>query len=246
MADGSVTRTEAPKGAAEAQRGTQRAGWRRALTSPLGFFSGFMGTRYESSLEVSAGTNAAKPAEQPPNKSMWARFTGAVGSVKDSVVGAFGSAKKAVEEKGVLGALSDAAGNAWNGVKAAGAWVRDGFVNTTRKIIDAASNALSTVTNFLSKVWTSFTSHSKEVDRRIDEQRRDQERREELRSVAKKDESKHLEDAVLRARAVSQAQEFQAQQGLIDKVTATSPNSQVDNAALERKREREKAQKAPR
>ncbi len=243
MADGSVTRTEAPKGAADAQRGTRRTGWQRALTSPLGFFSGFLNSRYESTFEAS-GT-AGKPAEQP-KKSLWGRFTGAVGSLKDSVVGTLTAARKSVEEKGVLGALSDVAGKAWNNVKAAGQWVADGVVNTAKAIIDTASKVFNSVTSFISKVWTSFSAHQKEVDRRLDEQRRDQERLEERRVVVKQDDSRHLEDTVLRARAISAAQEFQAQQGLIDKVTVTGPNSQIDNAALERKRAREKAQKAPR
>lgn len=242
MAEGTVTRTEAPRGAADAQRGTRQSGWQRALTSPLGFFSGFMGTRYQSTVEVSAAAKTEEPEE--PKKSLWGRFTGAASSLKDSVVGAFTSAKAAVEEKGVVGALGDFAGKAWDGVKAAGRWVVDGVVNTARTVIDAASKALHNVASFISKVWTSFTAHNREVERRIDEQKREQQRQEERRSLAKRDESKHLEDTVQRARSVARAQEFQAEQGLIDKVTATSPGSHIDNAALERKRERERAQKA--
>ena len=161
-------------------------------------------------------------------------------------MGTLTAARKSVEEKGVLGALSDVAGKAWNNVKAAGQWVADGVVNTAKAIIDTASKVFNSVTSFISKVWTSFSAHQKEVDRRLDEQRRDQERLEERRVVVKQDDSRHLEDTVLRARAISAAQEFQAQQGLIFEVTVTGPNSQIDNAALERKRAREKAQKAPR
>lgn len=185
----------------------------------------------------------SEPAEQP-KKSLWGRFTGALTSLKDSVVGAFEAARRAIQEKGVLGALRDLASAAWNGLKAAGNRVVDGIVNATRSLIDAASSALFAVVGFMSKVWTAFTAHNREVDRRIEEQKREQERLEERRLLARRDESRHLEEAVARARATAQAQEFQAQQGLLDKITVTTPNSQLDNAALERKRERERAQRA--
>lgn len=241
MAEGSVTRPEASK-AAEAPHGGLPAGWRRALTLPLGFFSGFAGSRYASSIEVSAAAKAARGGQAAQSqKSLWGRFTGALTSLKDSVIGAFGAVRKAIQEKGVLGAIGDLASAAWNGMKAAGNRIMERIVGTARSLIDTASRALSAIAGFMSKVWTAFTAHNREIERRIDEQKREQERLEERRIEARRDESRHLEEAVARARAVAQAQEFQAQQGLIDKITVTTPNSQLDNAALERKRERERA-----
>jgi len=230
MAEGTIKGTESTNRLGEA---TRPEGTRKALTSPLQAMTGWFKARTQSTFESSQ-----EPAK-PRKKSLWSRAVGAVTSLPSRISGAFHGAVQTVKDKGVFGALKHWGGQAWTGVKNAVSSVVDTLKNTVKSLTDS-------IGNFLNKVFTAFSLHRSAVDRQIEEQHREQEKREEKRSVAEHEEARHLEDTVQRARALAAEQEFQAQQGLIDKVTAPAPNSRIDNAALERVKERMKAQKAPR
>ncbi|MBM3269397.1 MAG: hypothetical protein FJZ01_17275 [Candidatus Sericytochromatia bacterium] len=228
MAEPGIRTGEAPKGAPETARIAPQGGWRKAITAPLHMLTGILTPRYQSTFEPS---QAQAPAQ--PKPSLWNRFTGFVGGMKDSVVNTFSAAATSVKEKGLLGAAGDLLGRAWDGVKDLGSSIVSGF-----------SNIVSTVTGAVAKVFEAFTKHQRDVELKAEEVRRDENKREERRLVAKTDEARQLEDTAARAKAVARALQFQAQQGLIDKITESGPHIQIDNAALERQKQREKAQKA--
>jgi hypothetical protein len=243
VADGPIRANEAPKAGTEPMRALQPTGLGRALTRSLKALTAKLSPRYENKLEISAPP--APPAEKP---SLMGRIGGFFAGMKDSVVSTisdaaaatrdfFVGAARTVKDKGVLGAVSQWAGQAWEGVKAAGNWVGD-------KIAETWNNAIKSVTGFFSKVWSAFTQHQRQVDKVLDERKREQDRVEEQRYLARRDEAKHLEETVQKARDLASAQDVAAQQGLVDKASADARHSQVDNAAIARRRAREQAQKA--
>ncbi len=227
MAGSGIRTSEGPKGAPETASIAQPGGWRRAITKPLHMLTGILTPRYQSTFE---STQAPAPAEKP---SLWGGVTGFVGGIRDSLAGGIKSAADTIKEKGLLGAASQWAGQAWDGVR-----------NTISNLSDSIVSGFKSAFGFVSRIFQAFTTHQRDIDKKVEERKREEDKREDRRLLAKQEDAKHLEDTAQRARALASAQQFQAQQGVIDKITVTGPDIQIDNAALERQKERARAQKA--
>ena len=223
--------------------------WKRAFTEPMSLLPDFVKNRFDSTFEQT--TPAAPPAEKP---SLWNRFTGAVSGAKDAVAGALTAVKDGVVQFAThpIDTTTQVAQSAWKSAGEAASWAGDKlsaawndaaeFVSKGYESLKTfVSNSWNSITSIISKVFTGFYAHNAEVDRRREEIRKQEDAREHKAAEVRNDESKRLEDTVIKARELATSQQFQAEAGMIDKVTAPGA---IDNGSIQRRKDREKAAKA--